>query len=191
MIAGNADKVTKAATSATSELYCPWNCMVPSGKVQSLSESRITRGVSRSFQLTIMVKAPTAARAGRASGSRMRQKKPNAEQPSIEAASCSSTGDRQKESAQDQDVPGYSECGLHQDDSQEGIGQMHLADHEVDRHNGNGDREHETQGEKVESQLLAPELHPGKYKGSQAASDQHTGRRRHHDDEAVAQHGPE
>ena len=89
MIAGIADKVTKAATSDTSELYCPWYCMVPSGKVQRDSLSRITRGVSRSFQLTIMVNAATADSAGRASGIRMRQKKPNEEQPSIEAASCS------------------------------------------------------------------------------------------------------
>ena len=44
MIAGIADKVTKAATSDTSELYCPWNCMVPSGKVQRVSLSRMHQG---------------------------------------------------------------------------------------------------------------------------------------------------
>ncbi len=75
--------VTKAAVSAKSELYCPWNCIVPSGKVQSVSLFRITKGVSKSFQLTIMVNAAIAAKAGRASGSNIRQKKPNVLQPSM------------------------------------------------------------------------------------------------------------
>jgi len=83
MITGKADMVTKAAVSAKSELYCPWNCMVPSGKVQRVSLLRRIRGVSKSFQLTIMVNAPIAAKDGRASGSKIRQKKPNALQPSI------------------------------------------------------------------------------------------------------------
>ena len=83
MIAGKADKVTKAAVSAISELYCPWNCIVPSGNVQRVSLFRRTRGVSRSFQLTIKVNAAIAAKAGRASGSKMRQKKPNVLQPSM------------------------------------------------------------------------------------------------------------
>ena len=66
--------------------------MVPSGRVQRLSLLRITSGVSRSFQLTIKVRAAMAAKAGRASGSKMRQKKPNELQPSIYEASCSSIG---------------------------------------------------------------------------------------------------
>ena len=74
---------------------------------------------------------------------------------------------------------------------QESIGQMHLAQYEVDRQDGNGDGEHETQGEQVESQVLAAEFHTGKNKGSQAADNQHSRRGCQHDDQAVAQHGPE
>src|SRR5215204_499497 len=92
MIVGMADNVMKAETKARSEPYCPWNCMVPSGKVQNASLFKTTRGMRKSFQLTIMVNAATADNAGRASGRRMRQKKSNVVQPSIYAASCNSAG---------------------------------------------------------------------------------------------------
>ena len=68
---------------------------------------------------------------------------------------------------------------------------MDVADHEVYRHNGNGDREHETKRKKIKGQLLPSELHPRKYEGRQAAGDQHTSRCRHHNDEAVAHQYPE
>lgn len=95
--------------------------------------------------------------------------------------------DRQEEPTQNQDVPRYSKRSLHQNHGQERVRQVHLADHEVYRHNGNGDREHETQGQKIESQVFSPELHAGKNKGRQTTNDQHAGCSCHHDDQAVAQ----
>ena len=53
MIAGKAVKVTKAAVSAKSELYCPWNCIVPSGKVQRVSLFRRTLEVCRAQEIPL------------------------------------------------------------------------------------------------------------------------------------------
>ena len=45
---------------------------------------------------------------------------------------------------------------------------------------------------KLKSQTLAAEFHAGKYKGCQAAEDDHhTSRRYQHDEQAVPQHLPE
>ena len=66
--------------------------MTPSGSVHWSASFRTTSGRMNAFQVVTMASTLTVARAGRASGSSTRQKNPNEPQPSIRAASSSSTG---------------------------------------------------------------------------------------------------
>jgi hypothetical protein len=60
---------TKAMTRAHSAKYCPENCIVPRGSVQSSWSSSTIRGRNSAFQLPTMPRAELAARAGVDSGS--------------------------------------------------------------------------------------------------------------------------
>ena len=143
------------------------------------------------FQLATSASTETVASAGRAIGSRIRQKKPNALQPSSVAASSISPGIARKNAAQDDDRHRQPERGLRQDHAERVVQQAEGAQQDEQRQDRHREREHQPDGEEREQQLPAPEGEPGEDERGQRrrADDQERGG--HRDERAVGERPPE
>ena len=99
----------------------------------------------------------TVISAGRESGSSTRQKKPNREQPSIAAASSSSTGTARMNGRRITIVSGSPNAASGSATPSGDVEQAELADQEVQRQDRHGDREQQPEREEHVERLAAAE----------------------------------
>ena len=104
----------------------------------------------------------TVTSAGCDSGTRTRRKNPNRLQPSIAAASSSSAGIARMNGRRMMIVIGIAERRLRQRDAEQRLEQAELAQQEVERQRGDGDREEQPEREEGEERLAPPELACGR-----------------------------
>ena len=129
--------------------------------------------------------------AGRDSGSRMRQKNPNVAQPSIAAASSSSTGMARMNGRRMMIVIGSPNAASGSATPSSDSQQAELPQQEVERQGRDGDREQQAEREERVDRLAAAELVAARAeRGERADADDEHGRDRR-DERAVADLTPE
>ena len=127
------DRLVKARIRALSAVCSVAKFITPRGSVQCPLELTTSSGSRNAFQLPTTASTATVARAGRESGSRIRQKNPNVLQPSMAAASSSSRGDAPEERPQDDDRHGRPKAACGQGHPERVVEQAERPDEDVQR----------------------------------------------------------
>ena len=148
--------------------------MVPRGK-SKVSHYRGTSGVSRSFQLTIMVNAPSAARAGEYKRGAIHARRSQSRTPIYGGGFLHRRGPPEKIRGKSS-ISGNSKCSLHQNYGDECICQVHLANYKYTANIITVIGNIRPRVRKLKART-ASELYAGKNKSSQAANYQYANRR--------------
>ena len=154
-------RTVKARMRAWSALYVPEKFMTPSGSVHWYSPLSRISGRRNAFQVLTIARTLTVASAGRASGSRTRQKNPNVLQPSILAASSSSAGMLLKNGRRMMIVRGSPKAASGSATPRKFPDSPRSADQDVQRQDRDGRREEQPEHEQRVDRLPAAEHDPG------------------------------